>query len=379
MFVSRRALLRRIGLGAAASAALPLVGELSFAATTEPSRFEPPVRPVRLNKNENAYGPSDKARAALREELDLAHRYPEPADALVERIAALHGVGPEQVVVGCGSVEILRMAAAASLGRRRSLVLASPTFDPIVTIARDAGAAVVPVPLDRHHAYDLDAMRARAGASAGLVYICNPHNPTGTLTPREELERFIRRLPAATHVVIDEAYHHYAGTSSTYASFIDRPLDDRRVVVTRTLSKVHGLAGLRLGYAVTAPETARRLSTMRLPMAINVLAPGAAGAALEDGEHVRLSVQRNANDRQEFYNQANARMLRIIDSHANFVMLKSGVRAEDAVEHLKKEGILVAPPIPSMPKYIRVSLGRPEEMREFWRAWDRLPHGGMEM
>jgi histidinol-phosphate aminotransferase len=150
-------------------------------------------------------------------------------------------------------------------------------------------------------------------------------------------------------------------------------VDDRRVIVTRSLSKVHGLSGLRLGYAIAAPETARQLRSAQPPMDIGAAELRGATEALHDREHVRLSVQRNANDRQEFYNQANARMLRVIDSHANFVMLNTGGPAEQAIVLLRASGIVVAPPIPSMPKYIRVSLRTHSEMLAFWRVWELMP------
>src|SRR5439155_21580299 len=151
----------------------------------------------------------------------------------------------------------------------------------------------------RDYSHDLDGMRARTDA-AGLVYICNPNNPTGSLTRRHELEAFLRELPATTHVLIDEAYHDYVGESSEHVSFIDRPLDDRRVMVTRSFSKIHGLAGLRIGYAIAAPDTARALASHRLSDGVNVLAARAAAAALQDAEHVRTNVSRNMDDRQEF-------------------------------------------------------------------------------
>ena len=379
MLISRRHLLRRIGGGAVVSAAIPAIRESAFAGTTESLRATQHGGPIRLNMNENAYGPSERVTATMRASLSLVNRYPDTAGALVGEIAGLHGVKPEQVVVGCGSTEILRLAVATFLGRGEKLVVASPTFDPIVDYARSAEAEVVTAPLTKQYAHDLDAMLAQADASTGLVYLCNPNNPTGSLTPRTDLETFIRNLPSTTRVLIDEAYHHYAGTPSAYASFIDRPVDDRRVVVTRTLSKIYGLAGLRLGYAITAPATAHQLSSMRLPMNVNVLALRGGVTALDDRDYVSLSVRRNANDRQEFYNQANARMLRVIDSHASFVMLNTGGPAEAAIDHLRKHNILVAPPIPSMTKYIRVSLGRPHEMREFWRVWDLMPPHTMEM
>ena len=379
MLISRRDLLGRIGGGAVVSTAIPSIGEFSFAATTRSLPAGQHGDPIRLNMNENAYGPSERVKATVRDNLSLVNRYPDSAGALVGAIAGLHAVKPEQVVVGCGSIEILRMAAATFLGRDKRLVLASPTFGPIADYARSAGAAVATVPLNKQYARDLDAMLAQVDAAAGLVYICNPNNPTGSLTPRKDLETFIRKLPSTTRVLIDEAYHHYAGTSAAYASFIDHPVDDSRVIVTRTLSKIYGLAGLRLGYAIAASEPACQLASIRLPMDVNVLALIGAATALYDSEHVNLSVQRNANDRQEFYNQANARMLRVIDSHANFVMLNTGGSAQEAIDHLKKHNILVAPPIPSMGKLVRVSLGKPDEMQEFWRVWDLMPPRKMEM
>ena len=379
MRLSRRNLLRRLGHAAACGTAMAFIDEASFAATTPSSGAHRHGEPIRLNMNENAYGPSERAAAALRSTLGLVNRYPDSADPLVGDIAALHGVRPEQIVLGCGSTGILRMAAETFLGRGSKLVLAAPTFDLIAEYARGVGADVATVPLDQQYAHDLGGMLAHADDSARLVYICNPNNPTGSVTPRADLEAFIRKLPATTSVLIDEAYHHYAGASAAYASFIDRPIDDRRVVVIRTLSKVYGLAGLRLGYAVAAVEVARALSSHRLSMDVNIVALRAGTAALGDREHVRLSVQRNANDRQEFYNQATARMLRVIDSHANFFMLKTDRPAEVTIEHLKKHDILVAPPIPSMAKHIRVSLGTPDDMLEFWRVWDLMPRHNMEM
>ena len=375
MRISRRTLLRRLGGAAGIGTAASLIDAAAAATPCSSSGHHGPDGPIRLNMNENAYGPSARAAAAMRDGLGLVNRYPESVDVLVAEIAALHGVTPEHVVLGCGSTGVLRMAAATCLRARTKLVLASPTFDLLADYAARAGAAVATVPLDRHHAHDLDAMLAQADASASLVYICNPNNPTGSLTPRNDLEAFIRKLPATSRVLIDEAYHHYAGASSAYASFIDRPVDDRRVIVTRTLSKVYGLAGLRLGYAIAAPEVARELASCRAPMEINLLALQAGVAALTDRDHVRLSVRRNANDRQEFENQAGARMLRVIDSHANFVMLKTGRPARVAIDHLTAHNILVAPPVPSMGHYIRVSLGTPHEMLEFWRVWDLMgPH-----
>jgi histidinol-phosphate aminotransferase len=309
----------------------------------------------------------------MRDSLSLANRYPDSTDSLAEKIASLHGVKPEQVVLGCGSTELLRMAAAAFLGGGKKIVMASPTFDLIARFARSAGSDVAAVPLTPRYAHDLNAMLDRVDASTGLVYVCNPNNPTGSLTLRKDLEVFLSRLPSTVRVLIDEAYHHYVGGSSSYASFVDQPVDDDRVIVTRTLSKIYGLAGLRIGYSVSPVELARQLDSERLKFGVSVVAARAAAAALGDAEHVRITAQRNANDRQEFYNQSNGRMLRVIDSQTNFVMLDVGRPANEIVEHFKKNNVLVAPRIPLFETHIRVSLGRPAEMKEFWRVWDLLP------
>src|SRR3989475_7590551 len=187
MLISRRHLLRRLGGGAVVSAAIPLIRESSFAGTRESVRATPHGGPIRLNMNENAYGPSERVTATMRASLSLVNRYPDTAGALVGEIAGLHGVKPEQVVVGCGSTEILRLAVATFLRRGEKLVLASPTFDPITDYARRAGAEGGQVPPTKQHAHDLDAMLAQADASTGLVYLCNPNNPTGSLTPRQDL------------------------------------------------------------------------------------------------------------------------------------------------------------------------------------------------
>src|SRR5262249_15922706 len=196
-----------------------------------------------------------------------------------------------------------------------------------------AGTSVVPVPLTQAHAHDLDAMLEQCDSATGLAYICNPNNPTGSLTCRKDLEAFLAALPQSVHVVIDEAYHHYVEQTSDYVAFIDRPVDDPRVIVVRSFSKVFGLAGLRIGYGITAPATARRLTAARLEGSVNVVAARAAAAALEDAQHVRDRARLNANDRQEFLNQANARMLRAIDSHTNFVMLDAERPASQVVDH----------------------------------------------
>lgn len=180
--------------------------------------------------------------------------------------------------------------------------------------ARAADSDVISVRLTPASVHDLDRMLAHAVASTTLVYICNPNNPNASLTPRRDLGNFISKLPASTSVVIDEAYHHYAGQSGMYASFIDRPLDDERVIVARAFSKVYGLAGLRIGYAVASPKLVQQMRKFATEDNINAVATQAAASALDDMDGVNDFVQRNTDDRQEFLNQAMARRLKPVDA-----------------------------------------------------------------
>jgi histidinol-phosphate aminotransferase len=150
-------------------------------------------------------------------------------------------------------------------------------------------------------------------------------------------------------------------------------MDDERVIVTRTFSKIHALAGLRVGYAVAGAQTARAIFLHSLQDNLNVVAAEAAMAALQDTQSVQVNIQRNADNRQEFLNQAYARMMRPLDSHTNFVMFKTVRTADELIDHFKQNNILIGPRYPSMENYIRVSVGLPEEMKEFWRVWDLMP------
>jgi histidinol-phosphate aminotransferase len=359
----------------------PSLASASLTKALSLSAPELPAGPLRLDKNENAYGPSEKSISAMQSVLNLSNRYPSlEIDELVGKIAVLHKVKPEQVTIGAGSIEILRMAAHIFLSPGKKLLIASPTFNVIADFASALRSEVVIVPLTKSYAHDLDAILERANGSTGLIYICNPNNPTGTLTVRTDLEGFLRKIPGRPCVLIDEAYHHYVqGVPSAYTSFIDHPVDDDRVIVARTFSTIYGLAGARVGYAVSSPQFARSLSQGRLPFGVNLMGARAAAAALDDGDYVRLSAKRNTDDRQEFFNQANVRMNRWIDSHTNFVMMKGGLPAPQILEHFQKHNILLGPLVTGMSNYIRVSLGTPKQMLDFWRVWDMLPPHGMPM
>jgi histidinol-phosphate aminotransferase len=372
---SRRDFLRSLGVGTVAGAALrwPVAG-IPAASAAAPEAAMPPDRFIFLDSNENAYGPSARVAEAVRSSIGLVNRYPfRKYDGVTERIAKFHQVKAEQVLFGCGSSEILRLAACAFPGDGRQLIQAWPTFESIQNYAKSVGSEVLSVPLAEGFVHDVERMLARVKPSTGLVYVCNPNNPTATVTPRKDLDSFIGRLPATTKVLIDEAYHHFTERSDAYASFIDRPLDDDRVIVTRTFSKVYGLAGLRLGYAIAAPKVIEKMRAFLTQDSLNAIVAEVVSTALDDTEGVKKAVQRNRDDRQEFRNSAMLRMIMPVDSHANFAMMDTQHSADEVIEHFKKHKILIGRHFPPMDTYIRVSLGTPAEMQSFWQVWDMLP------
>ena len=302
--------------------------------------LEASVGPILLNRNESAYGPSTKALGAIRAGFLTANRYPGSEYAsLSESIAAFHKVKPSQIVLGAGCLEILRMAASAYLPRGRRLVLATPTYDPIAVFAGAQGAEVKAVPLNARYQHNLDSMLAQIGPSTTLVYICNPNNPTGTVTPRKDLEIFLAKVPSNTTVLIDEAYHDYVAKSTDYTSFIDSPVSFERLIVVRTFSKIYGLAGLRVGYSIASPKVSQELRANSLQWGVNTLGARAALAALEDQDFVAKAAKQNRDDRQEFFNQSLGRMLRWIDSQTNFAMLNGGLPPQQIVDHFRKSDI----------------------------------------
>src|SRR4029077_4549998 len=208
------------------------------------------------------------------------------------KLAAIHRVKREQIVLGCGSSEILYMAVTAFLKNGKKLVEAAPTCSSLGTLAQRVAVEVTNLPLNKRYEHDLPAMLVRAvsssPASTGLVYIVNPNNPTGTITPRKDIEAFLAELPANIPVLIDEAYHPYVMPSASYESFLDCPVNDPRVIVSRTFSKIYGLAVLRIGYAIAAPEVVKRLAAGFPGWSVSGVSAHASSAALDDVDYVRL-------------------------------------------------------------------------------------------
>ena len=324
-------------------------------------------RTLWLNWNENPLGLSPSARAAATAAIDRGHRYPDAArERLTEALAAREGVAAASVVLGCGSTQLLEMVVQASAAPDALLVAAEPTFGAVLGYQRPHGYRVERVPLDAAHGHDLERMAATAGRHEGpvLVYVCNPNNPTGTLTPSAALDAWIEAAPERVVFLIDEAYHEYVRAPG-YRSAADWAGRRPGVVVTRTFSKLYAMAGLRLGYAVAHPETARRLTAVVSRDNANGVALAAAEAAIADPELLRRSRASNEAALRIVHDGLDELGIGHLPTHANFLMHRVAGDLEVYISRMREHGIRVGRPFPPMLGYNRLSLGLPEEMERF--------------
>jgi histidinol-phosphate aminotransferase len=351
-------------LGAATGAAIFDLG-LTPRAAKASIDWGLPKGMVELNSNENPYGPSAAAREAMTRSQGVAGRYPDAAvEELQRALAKIHGVAPEQVLLGCGSGDILRMADGAFLAPDRKVVVAEPTFEAVVAYNRVTRAEPVKVPLDSSFRHDLAGMAAACDAATGLVYVCNPNNPTGTVVTGEELAAFLGRVPQSVTVVLDEAYHHFV-EHPAYRSGFDLLAWHPNLIVVRTFSKIYGLAGMRLGYAVAAADKIEALARYASFSNTNaaVLAAGLASVAETD---LVPRIKRRINDtRRWLTGQLTAEGRTFIPSETNFVMIETGRDVAPLIEAFKAKKILIGRRFPSMPTWLRVSVGTPDEMKAF--------------
>jgi histidinol-phosphate aminotransferase len=362
--LSRRDFASKLGLGLAAVAGSP--SSLARAAASSPTLEAPAAAAlIGLDSNENPYGPSPRALQALAPSPDAAARYPDAReDDVRAALAKLHGVDPAQVVLGCGSTEVLKMAASAFVGPEKRVVAAEPTFEAVLAFGKVCHAEAVKVPLTADHRHDLSAMGRACDARAGLVYVCNPNNPTGTLITGDELDAFLRGVPVDTTVVVDEAYHHFV-EDPRYRSAFEFLKDRPNLVVVRTFSKIYGLAGMRLGYAVASKEKAEALRNQAVWSNGNASVLAAALVSLGEPAHAERQRTLMNGTKRRLLEELKKDGRRYIPSEANFVMIDMGQDVEPLIEAFKARGIRVGRRFPAMPSFLRISIGLDREMDAF--------------
>jgi histidinol-phosphate aminotransferase len=323
---------------------------------------------IDLSSNENPYGPSPGALEAMTRSQAVAGRYPDAAEhETIEAIARLHGMDPDRIVLGCGSSEVLRLCDAAFLSPGRTVVAAEPTFEAVLHYAKVTRAEPVVVPLTADFRHDLPAMARACDARAGLVYVCNPNNPTGTIVTGDELLAFLGQVPPTTVVVVDEAYHHFV-EAPAYRSAVDTIERFPNVVVTRTFSKIYGMAGMRLGYAIASAANAEALRGHAAWSNVNVAVLAAARASLADEGLVARQRERLNGTRRWLSSELATDGRRSIPSETNFVMIDAGGDVNPLIAAFQARGIRVGRRFAAMPTWLRVTIGTPEETQAFLRA-----------
>ncbi len=388
--LSRRSFARILGTGLATATFAPALVKASRAAEPQPGTTSatstasatsatsaasttptPAVDDlVRLSANENPYGPSPAALAAIQGSFDRACRYPDvELEALSEVIAESHGVKRNQVLLGAGSSEILKLAAVAFSGPGRTLVAANPTFEAIVRYATVAKVEPILVPLTADHRHDLTKMASFK--NAGIVYLCNPNNPTASITPKGEVRAFLKAVPPTTVVLVDEAYFHYAD-SPDYESVLPLLPEHPNLIVARTFSKIHGMAGLRCGYAVAQKEVIEILKVHQAFDSLNLAVLVAARASLGDPAHLEESRQKNLAVRGRVVAAFDSMGLHTIPSSANFVMVDLKRQVQPVREALHAQKVDVGRTFPALPTHLRVTVGTAEQMDRFLGAFKQV-------
>ena len=334
----------------------------------EPGRRLPPSF-IRLSSNENPLGLSDAARKAIADGLNEANRYPgEWRRRLVAALATKHQVKPEQIVLGNGSTEVLQMVVQSAVPDA-TIIVADPTFEDVPRYAERIGIRIEKVPLASGYTHDLARMQEVASRAAGpvLVYICNPNNPTGTITPSADVDRWIASAPERVTFAVDEAYFEYA-SDPTYWSAQKWIETHPNVIVVRTFSKIYAMAGMRLGYAIAHPAAAERLERYSAGNNANQLALAAGLASLGDDAFAQKSLAVNRDGMHTLYRCLEDLDIEYLPSQTNFVMHRIQGDLATYNGRMRERGIMVGRPFPPMLSYSRVSVGLPEEMQAFTEA-----------
>ncbi len=370
--LSRRSFFR-FAAGASALATTPFLSEshLAFAAIPD---FADPNIGIHIDANENPMGPCDAARQAIANIIPRGGRYLFPLDDVpAQTFAKQQGLDPEFVVSFAGSSEPLHYTVLAFTGKDKPLVTADPGYEAPIWAAEAAGAPVIKVPLaDPKGAatHDIKAMLA-ASPNPGVLYICNPNNPTGTVTPREQIEYAVHNAPKDTVLLIDEAYIHFCDQPSS----LQYVKEGRNVIVLRTFSKIYGMAGLRMGFAIGRPDLLKKIARFYGLNALPITAVAAANASLADSSLVPTRKKLIGDTRTETIAWLKSKGYSTTPSVSNCFMLDVGRPGKEVQAALAAKQMFVGRIWPAWPNSLRITVGTPDEMMAFRKAFSEVMSG----
>ncbi|WP_340066093.1 histidinol-phosphate transaminase [Ascidiimonas aurantiaca] len=372
MNISRREWLKSTSL----TGGLALVSGLTTLQTltaAERYSYNPRVSgdPIRLNSNENPYGPSLRVQKAITEAFRTGCRYPYAyADTLASILAEKEGVSRESIIITGGSTEGLKASGITFAANGGEIIAAQPTFLAMMSYAKTWGAKVNWVPVTENMAYDLDTIESRISSKTKMIFLCNPNNPTTTIVPAKKLMDFCTTASRKALVFSDEAYYDFI-EEPNYPSMVALVKKDQNVVVSRTFSKVYGLAGLRIGYLIARPDLARKIRANVMAFS-NVLAIHAAKEALLDNDFYSFSLNKNKEAKQFIYNTLDKLSLRYVPSSTNFVFFRSGIEIRTLERLMLEKGIRIGRPFPPFYDWCRISTGTPEEVQLFCNSLQEI-------
>ena len=365
--LSRRSFLRSVA-AASAVAAMPILTEPQLAhAQRRMISKNIPADAVRIDANENPLGPCSGACSSIsslipeggRYDMDLTYK-------LVNTFATLEGLKPEYVMPYAGSSEPLHYSVLAFTSPTRSYVTADPGYEAGMRAASLKGAAIHKVPLTASHAHDVKAMVA-ADSNAGVIYICNPNNPSGTITSREDIEYAVENKPKGSILLIDEAYIHFSDATPS----LDLVKADKDVIVLRTFSKLYGMAGVRCGFALGRPDLLEKISYYG-QNALPIMSVAAATASLEDPHIIPMRKKINADLRNETFDWLTANNYKFIPSQSNCFLLDTGRPGKEVQTAMAAKNVYIGRVWPIMPTYVRITVGTHSDMQKFQAAYKEV-------
>jgi histidinol-phosphate aminotransferase len=369
--LTRRGFATQIGIATAASRLLP---EMAFAQRAAVRAGELPKDMVWLNANENPLGPPAVALAAMQEVLPTAGRYHyQEFGGIHSAIAASEGLTADQIVVGCGSSEVLHTSVESFTSPGRPLVSVAPAYEGPIELARQLGRPVVLIKLREDYTADVKKLAEAADeAGGGLIYLCNPNNPTAAMTNAKDLDWLVANLPKNTILLVDEAYIHF-GESPELKSALPYVRQGKDVIVTRTFSKIYGMAGLRVGFAAAKPAFIEKLEPLRMNVISIVGARGVVAALREKDSIVKERRVILARTRRDLCGWLAEHKVKYIEPHANFMMVDCGRNAREFISAMPKLGVAPGRPFPPLDNMLRVTIGTDAEMAKFrdvfWKVY----------
>jgi histidinol-phosphate aminotransferase len=333
---------------------------------------------AKLGNNENPYGPPESVMQAMTGAFKYANRYGYPDGNITDEIAKHHGVKPENILLGAGSGELLNVVGLSFLeGPDKKVVGVEPSYAQVYQQATSIKASPITIPLLEDYRQDIPAMIRATRAhyrDVGFVYLCNPNNPTGRIVTKKEVKQLLDGIPEDVPVLIDEAYHHFVDDKD-YATSVPYVLEGRPVIITRTFSKIAALAGMRLGYAIATKEVVQKMRP-HLSGTINAIVKWGGVAALKDTDSQARVKKVTIDLRKKAMNELHGLGYATIPSETNFFMVHLKRPVVPVIEEFRRKGVVVGRPFPPMVEHLRVSIGTPDEMDRFSKAFREIMVGG---